>query len=98
MRTELLHSLFHDVREHGSARIRKSRLLWLLGRVHETPSIWDMILVEWRAFGETRPLHALRWGDEFTLTAAVVEDVAANWTTSRRIASPAAPLQLSLVS
>ncbi len=98
MRTELLHSLFQDIREHGSARIRKSRLLWLLGRVHETPSIWDTIVAEWRAFGGSGPLYALRWGDEFTLTTVPTAEIATGWTSSSRIAPTPAPLQLSLVS
>lgn len=102
LKPDLLHALFHDVEAYGSVRIKKSKLLWMLGRVHETPTVWDMLMREWREFGRTRPLYGLVWDDEITLTMASSEDIAARWTT-RRESDRAMPeggrqQQLALVS
>lgn len=68
MKSVALHSVFHDLLAYGSVRIRKSKLLWLLDRSHETPTAWDLLLLEWRDFGQTRSLYASNWNDEITLS------------------------------
>lgn len=102
LRPDLLHSLFHDVQAYGSVRIKKSKLLWMLGRVHETPTVWDMLIREWREFGQSRPLYGLLWDDEVTLTMASADDIGARWTTRREpgvtVPDTARQQQLTLVS
>ena len=76
MKPELLQSLFHDLMAYGSIRIKKSKLLWMLGRFHETPTAWDLLLREWAEFDAQRPIFAMHWGDEITLTMAPTDDIA----------------------
>ncbi len=83
MKPDLLQSLFHDIVAYGSIRMKKSKLLWMLGRVHETPTVWDMLMREWSEFGQTRPLYGLHWGDEITLAMAPAEDIGAAWVSRR---------------
>ncbi len=83
MKTELLQSAFHDILAYGSLRMKKSKLLWMLGRSHESPSAWDLLLREWAAFGQTRPLFGLHWGDEITLSMSASEDIGARWSNAR---------------
>lgn len=83
MKPDLLQSLFHDIAAYGSVRIKKSKLMWMLGRVHETPTVWDMLMREWREFDPHRPLFGLHWGDEVTLTMAASQNIEAQWTTRR---------------
>ncbi|WP_427023619.1 hypothetical protein ACP4J4_13875 [Aureimonas ureilytica] len=85
MKTELLHDAFHDIAAYGSLRMKKSKLLWMLGRAHETPSAWTLLMREWAAFGERRPLFGLHWGDEITLTMAASENIEAQWTNAREV-------------
>ncbi len=92
MKPDLLHALFHDVQTYGSVRIRKSKLLWMLGRVLETPTVWDMLMREWTEFGQTRPLYGFQHGDEITLAIASAEDIGARWTTRREPPVRAVPL------
>ncbi|WP_152045671.1 hypothetical protein [Aureimonas psammosilenae] len=97
MKPELLQSLFHDIRDYGSVRIKKSKLLWMLGRFHETPSVWDMLMREWRGFDPVRPLYGMHWNDEITLAMARSHDIGSDWTT-RREERDLPPLQLAFVS
>ena len=98
MKPDLLHALFHDIDDYGSVRIKKSKLLWMLGRQLETPTVWDMLMREWREAGYTRPLFGMHWGDEVTLVMKPAEDIAGQWTTRREEPVSAAPQQLTLVS
>jgi hypothetical protein len=98
LKHDLLHALFHDLDDDGSVRIRKSKLLWMLGRQLETPSVWDMLMRQWRAAGYDGPLYGLHWGDEVTLTTAPTEDIGAAWTTRRETSATQSPQQLTLVS
>lgn len=88
VKLDLLHSLFHDIAAYGSVRIKKSKLLWMLGRVHETPTVWDMVMREWREFEPVRALHGLQWNDEITLTMAPTRDVGADWTSVKSARKP----------
>lgn len=92
MRIELLHSLFHDLDSYGSVRLKKSKLLWMLGRAHETHVAWDLLMGQWRAFGGTRPVYGLQWGDEVTLTMAPAEDIGSTWATRRDARPSTAPM------
>ncbi len=92
MKPDLLHSLFHDIQTYGSVRIRKSKLLWMLGRVLETPTVWDMLMREWAEFGQSRPLYGFQHGDEITLAIAGAEDIGARWTTRREPPARTVPL------
>jgi hypothetical protein len=99
VKLDLLHALFHDIASYGSVRLKKSKLLWMLDRVHETPTVWDTLMREWRTFDAARPLYGLHWDDEITLTMAPAQDVAANWTSIRparkRPEVPMLPLMLA---
>ncbi|KQT53213.1 hypothetical protein ASG43_18480 [Aureimonas sp. Leaf454] len=98
MKYDLLHALFHDLDDVGSIRIKKSKLLWMLGRQLETPSVWNMLMRQWRAAGYDGPLYGLHWGDEVTLTTAPTQVIAADWATRREPASASSQKQLTLVS
>ena len=98
MKPDLLHSLFHDLQSYGSVRLKKSKLLWMLGRAHETHMAWDLLMRQWRASGGTQPIYGLHWGDEVTLTMAPAENIGAEWATRREPARPQAdtlPLMLA---
>ena len=100
MKLELLHSLFHDLDSYGSVRLKKSKLLWMLGRAHETHVAWELLMSQWRDFGSTRPIYGLQWGDEVTLAMAPAANIAATWATRRnaRASTPAPLLPLMLAS
>jgi hypothetical protein len=69
-----------DVRDHGSARLEKRRLLWMLGRSNESPSAWDSLLDEWVEIGGKKStLHGFQWGPYITLTVQAVDKVS-GWT------------------
>ncbi|MBB3936783.1 hypothetical protein [Aureimonas phyllosphaerae] len=92
MKPDLLHALFHDLQAYGSVRLKKSKLLWMLGRVLETPTVWDMLMREWAEFGQTKPLYGFQHGDEITLAVQASEDIGARWTTRREPAQRPVPL------
>lgn len=98
LKPDLLHALFHDIDDYGSVRIKKSKLLWMLGRQLETPTVWDMLMREWREAGYVKPLYGLHWGDEITLAMGRAENIAETWTSLRDDHPRAAPQQLTLVS
>lgn len=88
LKTIALHSLFLDLLAYGSVRLKKSKLLWMLDRAHETPTAWDLLLVEWREFGQSRPLFGLNWNDEITLTVGEAADIAERWSARGRNVTP----------
>lgn len=98
LKPDLLHALFHDLDDYGSVRIKKSKLLWMLGRQLETPTVWDMLMREWREAGYTKPIFGLHWGDEVTLVMAPGEHIGECWTSQREERSSVVPQQLMLVS
>jgi hypothetical protein len=80
MKRGQLHDMFWDIREQGSARVEKKRLLWWLGRTNDGVGAWNLLLDEWEEFGGDREeLHGLDHNGHITLTMGAADKVAEDW-------------------
>ena len=58
-----------DVVIDGVVMIKKTKLLWLMGKAHDRPSAWSELLAEWEELGmERKELHGLQAGEYIVLT------------------------------
>ena len=81
MKSELLHSLLIDVRDQGSVRIDKKKLMWMLGRFNESKTVWIGLIEEWQEIaGKKAPLFGFEWNQQIILTVDAPDNIGERWT------------------
>lgn len=51
---DVLSAVLMDVSIQGAAVIDKRKLLWLMGKSHDRPTAWAMLLDQWEDIGKDR--------------------------------------------